>query len=298
MKAEGITIRLADEGEDLDSYREHLPQAFMSSPRPLFFLAEQGVENDVVGLASLRVLGGGKKKEARFQVWVSPEHRRKGAGRQLMQAVSQHAQAAGVSRLLAGVAVGEKSEEEIFFESLERFEVKRTLQYFEIKTADAWEVVAPLAKRIFEREKFNQAYEIVTLEQAKLPFVRDFVLKYLGGIPDALVARLRGGSDGFLPKLSVVIRSSQGPVGVLLIRKGKRGLVIDSRVVSPEVRGTWINVALMYTFAKNLRTLGIEQVYFEGDTQLHKDTIKLARRFGGKLVESNVLYGCDYLGGD
>ncbi len=293
MKAEGITVRIAAAGEDLDPYRRRLPQAFMSLPRPLFFLAEQGELSEVVGLASLRVLGGGERKEARFQLLVFPEHRRKGVGRQLMQAVLDQAQREGSVRLLAGVPVGEGSEDGLFFESLERYEIKRTLQYFKITTADAWEVVAPLAKRIFERERFSQSYEIVTLEQAKLPFVKEFVLKYLGGIPDALVDRLRGGAGGFLPKLSVVIRSSQGPVAVLLIRKGKRGLVIDSRVVSPEVRGTWINVALMFTFAEKLRALGIKEVYFEGDTLLHKDTIKLARRFGGKLVESNVLYGCD-----
>ncbi|MFK5923058.1 MAG: GNAT family N-acetyltransferase [Verrucomicrobiota bacterium] len=294
MKAEGITVRIAAADEDLEPYRRHLPQAFMSLPRPFFLLAEQG-GSEVVGLASLRVLGGEKMKEGRFQLWVMPEHRRQGAGRQLMQVLAELAQREGVDRLLAGVPVGEENEEALFFESLDRFEIKRTLQYFEIRTADAWQVVAPLAKRIFERGHFSQAYEIVTLEQAKLPFVKDFVLKYLGGIPDALINRLRGGANGFLPKLSVVIRSEQGPVAVLLIRKGTRGLVIDSRVVSPEVRGTWINVALMFTFAEKLRALGIEKVYFEGDTDLHQDTIKLARRFGGKLVESNVLYGCDYL---
>ncbi len=293
METEIIQIRIAGEDEDLEKFRSWLPQAFLSLPRPLFFLAENKTDGEVIAMGSLRILGKKGNKTGRFQLFVLPEFRRQGSGTFLMQAMSGHAVKEGVGKMLAGIPIAEHSEESRFFESLDGFRVVRTLQYFEIKTDDAWAFVAPLAKRLFEKEKLPKGYEVVSLEQAKPRLVNQFVLEHLGGIPDALISRLQGGANGFLPKLSVVIRSAAGPVAVLLIRKGERGLVIDSRVVAPEVRGTWVNVALMYTFARKLRALGIGKVYFEGDDQLHKDTIKLARRFGGKLLVNNHLYGCD-----
>jgi len=207
--------------------------------------------------------------------------------------MTERANQAGANNMLAGVPVAAGEEESCFFAALDGFEVVRTLPYFEIKTATAWAYLKPLAKRLWEKDKFPKGYEIVSLEHADRQLVSRFVLKYLGGIPDALIQRLQGGPNGFLPKLSVVIRSADGPVAVLLIRRGEQGLVIDTRVVAPEIRGTWVNVALMYTFSAKLVALGIEKVYFEGDDHLHKDTIKLARRFGGEILVNNCLYGCD-----
>ncbi|NOY00269.1 MAG: hypothetical protein GXP30_11110, partial [Verrucomicrobia bacterium] len=78
-------------------------------------------------------------------------------------------------------------------------------------------------------------------------------------------------------------------------RKTERGLLVDTRVVSPKHRGTWVNVALMYSFLQRIRPLGVEEVYFEGDDQLHEDTMKLARRGACEMLETNHLYGCDLI---
>lgn len=293
MKAEEISIRLAGEDESLEGFREWLPQAFMSLPHPQFFIAESGEDKEVIALASLRILGKGANKAGRFQLFVVPAHRRKGGGSKLMQVMVEQAKKLKATTLLAGVPLADGSEDRQFFESLEGFSVQRTLHQFAMDTEVAWNYLDPLVRRLKKRGGLPKGYEFVSLEKTDRRRIYDFVLKHLGGIPDSLIERLRGGKGGFLPKLSLVVRTVDGPAAVLLVRKNQRGLVVDTRVVDPKHRGTWVNVALMHTFVSMVRPRGVKEVYFEGDDHLHEDTMKLARRGACKTLESNHLYGCD-----
>ena len=238
MPIDDCEIRIAFEDEDLRKYRAYLPQAFLSSPAPLFFLAENVEDGSVLGVGSLRVLREKKDRVGRFQLYVLPEQRRKGVGKQLMQAMSDHtAKQLGVKHLLAGVPVSEGSEDELFFQALPEFKIGRTLYEFVMDTEVAWDYLNPLVQRLSKKGGLPEGYEIVPLQQADPRRVYDFVLKYLGGIPDSLRQRLGGGKGGFLPKLSLVVRTVEGPAAVLLVRKIPKGLLVDSRVVGAKYRG-------------------------------------------------------------
>lgn len=294
METDEIQIRLAAEDENLDGFRSWLPQAFLSLPRPAFFLAERKEDGKIIGLGSLRMLGGKERMTGRFQLYVLPGSRRKGGGGRLMRVMTDHCRGEDGVAMLAGVPVAEGGGgESVFFERIEGFEVKRTLYKFVMKTETAWNYLHPLITRLTKKGGLPETYEIVSLENANQQRVHRFVLEHLGGIPDSLARRLRGGEGGFLPKLSVVVRTVDGPAAVLLVSRNEKGLVVDSRVVAPKHRGTWVNVALMYTFLRNIRPMGVQEVYFEGDDQLHEDTMKLARRGACELLETNHLYGCD-----
>lgn len=298
MEAEKIQVRIAGEDEDLDKFRSWLPQAFLSLPRPEFFMGEAQKDGQVIGMGSLRILGEKENKVGRFQLYVLPEHRRKGTGRSLMRAMIDHSRNEGAVSMLAGVPVPDKSANKLFFEALEGFKIQRTLYHFAMNIDVAWNYLDPLVKRLTKKGGLPEGYEIVPLEKADRQRVCRFVLKHLGGIPDALVERLRGKKGGYLPKLSLVVRTVEGPAAVLLVRKSERGLVVDSRVVAPKYRGSWVNVALMYSFVSAVRPMGVKEVYFEGDDQLHEDTMKLARRGACETIETNRLYGCELKPGE
>ena len=43
--------------------------------------------------------------------------------------------------------------------------------------------------------------------------------------------------------------------------------------------------------------MGVKEVYFEGDDQLHEDTMKLARRGACEKIDTKHLYACDLITG-
>ncbi|NOY00268.1 MAG: GNAT family N-acetyltransferase, partial [Verrucomicrobia bacterium] len=211
METEAFRIRIAADHEDLDKVRSWLPQAFLSSPRPVFFLVERKEASDVIGLGSLRALGKRGKLTGRFQLFVMPEFRRKGVASLLMQDMIAHCRREDVPIMLAGVPVADGGGESVFFEFLTGFEIKRTLYKFAMKTEIAWNYLQPLIARLSEKGGLPTGYEIVSLEDADQRRVHRFVLDHLGGIPDSLAQRLRGGEGGFLPTLSIVVRTVEGP---------------------------------------------------------------------------------------
>lgn len=283
-----------EEEEARERLRPWLQQAFLGKPQPELYQVCAGDDGAPVGAASLRIYPPNDEgRTSRFLIWVEPDWRRKRIGTAIMKRLIERCREVNTTEFVGGRGFAPDDGVAKFFEHLGCYPL-RELDRFQVPVDHSLAYLTRIYNRLERHGKIPEGFETVTLDKANPERINLFVRRHLGGFPETLQARLKAmPPEGFIRRLSYVVRSREGIAAVLLVRRTREGLLVDTRIVSPGHRGTWANVHMLKHFLEQVQKLPqkVERVYFEADIDQHQDTVVLARHGNGSVISRSVIPG-------
>jgi GNAT superfamily N-acetyltransferase len=283
-----FSIRPAQK-EDQRVVKGLLPEPFKSAMRARFFVAAPIDGPRIIGAAASSPydqMGG--PKAARTALRVIKPWRRQGVGSALVEHVKSAVRERGREAVFAWRPVEPGAEEYLKWERL-GFSKYDTIEHHQVELAHVRQFIGPLYRQLRQRKHIPEDARIVPLDEADLEQVARLQVGQLGGNIRRLKKRLMGeGPSPCHPKLSRCLLKGDRVVGIALVRQeGPKTAAVDALVVSPEVRGGWVNTWLRFDGAQNGLDLGVEKIRFR-TFSAHSDTRKMARKMGATLVKKNI----------
>jgi GNAT superfamily N-acetyltransferase len=276
-----ITIRPPRDIEG-PACRMLLPEsAVRPMTRPEWLVAVQEAAPRIVGVASFQ------PRETVFigvRVRVVRTHRRRGIGSRLLQHIIDEA----VRRKMAAVfgrADGLTEPDAAPFLAAHSFGFLGRLATVEADVLAMRDYLVALRDRLIAGGKVPANARLVRFSEAPQDQVAKLYAEYIVHNPEADPALLR--HPEFKEKIaaSPVVMMDDRVVGILLV--GVEGLLatVHARVVTPELRGGWVNPLMMGTATEDVWQAGARRVRFEIPPD-NRDTEKLARRFRAETVSA------------
>ncbi len=283
-----FTVRPAGP-DDQRAVKGLLPEPFESARRARFFVAWAPSPGRIIGAAASSPydqLGG--PKAARTALRVIKPWRRKGVGSALLENVESAVRERGREALFAWRPVEPGSEEFLIWKGF-GFSQYDTIEHHQVELARVKQLVGPIYNQLRRRKRIPDDARIVPLDEADLEQVAGLQVSQLGGNIQRLKARLRGkGPSPCHPRLSRCLIKGDQVVGILLARlEEPKVAAVDAVVVSPEVRGGWVNTWLRFDSATNALAQGVEKILFR-TFSAHTDTRNMARKMGAELLKTSV----------
>jgi len=172
------------------------------------------------------------------------------------------------------------SDEQRRWESL-GFVSNAKLTHYEGALSAYLDLLTPMYDSLTVRGHVPISARVVPLSESPLGEVIQLQMDHIGGDAGRLESRLRGkGWYPFDPEMSRVAIMDEGVCGFLLAVRDRRGGVqVESKVVAPGARRTWVNVAVMEEAAQAARRAGIARIRFLAGPR-HQDTHRLALKAG------------------
>jgi len=195
----------------------------------------------------------------------------------------------GRKALYAWDSVPRDSSEQRFWQSL-GFESNAKLTHYQAALSAYLDLLTPMYDALTVRGRVPISARVVPLSESPLGEVIQLQMDHIGGDAGRLESRLRGkGWYPFDPQMSCVAIMDERVCGFLLaVRDRRGGVLVESRVVAPGARRTWVNIAVMQEAAVAARRLGVERIRFLA-AQRHQDTHRLALKAGEALRLMEVL---------
>lgn len=172
------------------------------------------------------------------------------------------------------------SPDQRFWESL-GFEANAKLTHYQVALRAYLDMLTPMYDALTAHGRVPISARVIPLSESPLGEVIQLQMDHIGGDAGRLESRLRGkGWYPFDPEMSRVAIMDGRVCGFLLaVRDRRGGVLVESKVVAPHARRTWVNVAVMEEAAQAARRAGITRIRFlAGDR--HQDTHRLARKAG------------------
>ncbi len=195
----------------------------------------------------------------------------------------------GLQALYAGDSVPERSEQSRLWRRL-GFESNPKIAHYEVVLAAYLDLLTPMYDALTVRGHVPIEARIIPLAQSPIGEVIQLQIEHIGGDAGRLETRLRGrGYYPFDPQLSRVAMMDGRVYGFLLAQVDRyRRLMVESRVVAPGHRRSWVNVAIMQEAASAALRQGFDRIRFlAGDR--HQDTHRLARKAGPAMHRREVM---------
>ncbi len=215
-------------------------------------------------------------------------HRRRRIGSALLERVFALAAARGVSAVVAvGNSVSEP-EAEPFYQAHEFRRMSR-LTTMDAGAAGALAQLVPLVDRLYASGRVPAGLRVTTVADAPKEQVARLYLDEIGRHPDwnamPVVETLQKSEYARCPVLMV-----GGEVAAFVLWRVEGEIApVPARVVAPAFQGSWANAILMRTGIEGGMAAGGRIIRFE-IPEGNRDTLKLARRFGARLVSTRDLY--------
>jgi GNAT superfamily N-acetyltransferase len=282
------TIR-AGGAQDWRALRMLLPQAFFhgSGAQSLVATTEDG--RLIIGAAAMSPrLRSHPLPGVSVAAHVVPPYRRRGLGRQLVNACRSLAMQRNASGLYAWQPLAEASEDASAYRRL-GFDRTVAVQEGRADVEMGYKHLKPLYDQVMERQWIPAGARLVPYDQADAIEIAKLHVMHLGGQMQEILSRLRGQSPvRYHPRLSPVVLVDGHVMGFTLAQVLAGGMVlVDSTVVDPQLRGGWANLWLKFAGVSECRDMAIHTVvYYTYDN--HSDTRKLSRQVGAvsrQLVE-------------
>ena len=281
-----ITIRRPRDVEG-PACRMLLPErAVRQMTRPDWLVAVQEAAPWIVGAASFQ------PRERVFigvRVRVVRTHRRRGIGSRLLRHIIDEAVRRKMAAVL-GRADGLTEPDAAPFLAAQGFRLLGRLTTVEADVLAMRDYLLGLRDRLIAGGKVPANARLIRFSEAPQDQVARLYAEYIVHNPEAEPALLR--HPEFKEKIasSPVLMMDDQVVGILLV--GVEGLLatVHARVVTPELRGGWVNPLMMGTATEDVWQAGARRVRFEIPPD-NRDTEKLARRFQAETVSAWDRYG-------
>lgn len=172
------------------------------------------------------------------------------------------------------------SAEQRFWESL-GFEANAKLAHYQVALSAYLDLLTPMYDALTAHGRVPISARVIPLSESPVGEVIQLQMEHIGGDAGRLESRLRGkGWYPFDPDMSRVAIMDGRVCGFLLaVRDRRGGVLVESKVVAPGARRTWVNVAVMEEAAQAAKRAGIRQIRFLAGPR-HEDTHRLALKAG------------------
>ncbi len=131
---------------------------------------------------------------------------------------------------------------------------------------------------------------VVSLAEAPLKEVAALVAGNMGFASPVVAGRLEPGEHGYSRSFSVVALLRDRVVGATLVTYQKAHVTTEANAVAAGFRQSWVHVALKAGLAERMLGRGVAKMRFGCNPVLHRDTEKMARRLGAKLLSARCEY--------
>lgn len=207
----------------------------------------------------------------------------------LLREAERGAASLDLQALYAGDSVPEGSESSRLWRRL-GFESNAKLAHYEVLLAAYLDLLTPMYDALTVRGHVPIEARIIPLAESPIGEVIQLQIEHIGGDAGRLETRLRGrGYYPFEPHLSRVAMMDGRVCGFLLAQVDRyQRLTVESKVVAPGHRRSWVNVAIMQEAASAALRQGFDRIRFlAGDR--HQDTHRLARKAGAAMHRREVM---------
>lgn len=209
----------------------------------------------------------------------------------LLRRAEATARRLGRKALYAWDSVPCDSPEQRFWESL-GFEVNAKLTHYQVALQAYLDMLTPMYDALTAHGRVPISARVLPLSESPLGEVIQLQMEQIGGDAGRLETRLRGkGWYPFDPVMSRVAILDGRVCGFLLaVRDRRGGALVESRVVAPHARRSWVNVAVMEEAAQAARRAGLTRIRFLAGPR-HQDTHRLALKAGeaGRRVQAMMM---------
>lgn len=260
-----------------------LPQAVASPLDPHVLVAVSPDGRRLLGVAAVAcTVPADDPPGVPCAVHVVEGERGRGIGRSLLAGAEALARHWGVPNLASWEPAEQGGEAAAGWARL-GFTPHRTLRRFRCSAEALLGVVGPVWDRLREHGSIPPGTRVAPIGGVPREQVLRLQSMHLGGRPEAVAAALDAGR--YCPHGSVAIVLPDGRLaGIVLARwTDEQTISVDSKVVAPGVRGSWVNAALMAEGLRGAGPKGLAFVTFEAGER-HRDTARLAERAGGVCV--------------
>ncbi len=207
----------------------------------------------------------------------------------LVRPIESETRAAGLKALYAGDSAAHGSDEWQQWRSL-GFEPNPKLAHYQVQLAAYLDLLTPMYDALTVRGHVPIEARIIPLAQSPIGEVIQLQIQHIGGDAGRLETRLRGkGYFPFDPDLSRVAMYNEHVCGILLAQVDRyQRLTVESKVVAPGHRRSWVNVAIMQEAAQAAARRGFDRIRFLANEQ-QQDTHRLARKAGPAMHRRDVM---------
>jgi len=284
MNASGTVVVGSAREDEARACRMLLPAAHRD-PEPEVLVA-RGPGGAILGAAALQWQGWRTPPGFPLLVEVVPSARRRGVGRALVEAAAALATGEAPG-LWAWDLLAEASKAARFLAAC-GFAPRTRVRDYRVEVAAAASVASAVVARLRERGRVPPGARVVPLREADLAAVARLVTWELGTAPTDLRARLAAGTAEFNLDHSLALLAGSHLAGAVLIR-WEAEPVADAIVVAPAYRGGWANALMLDAITALGRAVGATHFRFIAEQGV-RDTVKLASRAGGEVIEERVGY--------
>lgn len=269
-----------------------LPQAMRPWHDPAVIIALPSDESRLLGAAAV-VCGASTTSEGELTgapcaVHVVQDCRGRGVRRALLHECDALALHWGVPALRSFEPIEEGSDEAIGFERL-GFQAGEVSRGYRADASDMAAALLPLWDRLMNRRGLPDGARTVPIAEIAEDQVVRLQAMHLGGRPERAKAMLHSGAYNNSASNAVLLPDDRLG-GVILCRWTEADTVsVDSRVIAPGIRGTWVNLALMIHSINAAMKEGLRAIDFEAGPR-NRDTHLLAKRSRAETVRSGRIY--------
>jgi GNAT superfamily N-acetyltransferase len=254
--------------------------------RRQYLVAVQEAAPQIVGAASFQA---GERALFGVRLRVVRTHRHRGVGSRLLRHILEEA----TRRNAAGVfarADGRNEPDAAPFLAAHGFRFLGRRTTVEADLAPMRDYLLGLRDRLMAGGKVPANAKLVRFSEAPQDQVARLYAEFIQHNPDVDPAILR--HPKFKEKIaaSPVLMIGDRVVGILLVGLEGQLTTVHARVVTPELRGGWVNALMMGTGMEDQWNAGARRVRFEIPPN-NRDTEKLARRFRAETVSAWDRYG-------
>lgn len=215
-------------------------------------------------------------------------HRRRGIGRALVARVAALAELRGDCSIIAATDAVTEPDGEPFLTALGFARASRVTT-MDADAAQALALLVPLVDRLHASGRLPPDLRFVALAEAPREKVARLYLDQIGERPEwnamPLAERWENSEYARCP----VLMAGDDVAAFVLWRVDGEIAPVPARVVAPKYQGSWANALLMRRGIEDGMAAGGRIIRFEIPED-NRDTWKLAKRFGAKLISTRDLY--------
>jgi GNAT superfamily N-acetyltransferase len=283
-----ITIGRPD-ARTVEKVRAVMPRIFQRQTVPELLVAT-GEQGNVAGVLYYVVNRAVTPCRLRFWCRVPSNMRRRGVGSQLIEALLAEARREKADRIVALRAVLDTTPAARFLQNL-GFVEQHAVEQYEVDLEPMKTLLEPIYRRLQARGRIPSSARMVSLAEAPVPAVRDFVLEHMGGRPVQMMQRLQGqGTSPFETELSRVLIYQGAVAGALIMSRQGAHLDVQILAVEPSLRSGWANAWLKYEAVCGVLKSGQQSVLLSFNPDRHSDTANYLKRLTARSRGQFVRY--------
>ena len=288
----GLVIRTAQDNE-ARACRMLLPEMFTAFQAPDVLVATVA---DPARNGTSRIVGGagvgttlGPKRSLPTLVHVVPSWRRRGVGRNLIEAVA--ARSCGRADTICPPRPVPAASQAALFLMACGFDQWDRIIHFEVDGLPFYADVLRVRRRLEQHGRIPPEMRILRLRDADPDAVTDLVCRCIETSHQHVRARFNSRADDVYDLENSVVLMMRDVVAGVLIYTWNGGIpMIEVRAVDPALRGGWANAVMLEEATRNAKEAGALRFRFFASDKLN-DTMSLARRANAEQIKVELQFG-------